>query len=314
MHAGAVASAAALHLEKKQKYLRAGLMMKISDIHLRDPFVLHESGQYFLYGTRGETAFSRKADGFDVYLSEDMLEWEGPKVCFSRPQDFWATRNFWAPEVYAYHGAYYMFATFANDGKQLGTAVLRAQSPVGPFVPWSQGTITPPDWRCLDGTLYVENGQPYMIFSREWKQVHDGQIYAVALSEDFSRAKGTPFLLFKASQGRPLVKPFLFRNYVTDGPFTFKTEDGQLHLLWSSFGKNGYMQVVAHSDNNLLHGNWQTAQQPLFFNDGGHGMIFRDKTGRAFLTLHSPNRNPKEHPIFVPLKYEENELKVERCD
>lgn len=313
-HHRAAANAVALHAEKKQKYYRAVFTMKITDIHLRDPFVLHENGQYFLYGTRGETAFSKKADGFDVYLSKDMLEWDGPKVCFSKPQDFWATKNFWAPEVYAYRGAYYMFATFANDAKQLGTAVLRAQFPVGPFVPWSHGTITPPKWRCLDGTLHIENGQPYMIFSREWKQVHDGQIYAVALSEDFRQAKGTPFLLFRASQGRPLVKSFLFRNYVTDGPFPFKTEDGRLHLLWSSFGKNGYMQAVAHSDNNLLCGSWQIVQQPLFHNDGGHGMIFRDDAGRPFLTLHSPNRNSKEHPIFIPLKYEGNELKAEERD
>ena len=31
--------------------------MKFCDINIRDPFVLVENGRYYLYGTRGETAW-----------------------------------------------------------------------------------------------------------------------------------------------------------------------------------------------------------------------------------------------------------------
>lgn len=287
--------------------------MKVTDINLRDPFVLYEKGHYYLYGTRGQTAFTKNADGFDVYTSRNLVDWEGPTECFHRPDGFWATRNFWAPEVHVYEGAYYMFATFADSGKRLGTAILRANSPMGPFAPWSEGTITPEDWRCLDGTFHVEeDGSPYMIFSREWKQVHDGQICAVALSKDLRRAVGESFVLFTASQGRPLVRPFLLRNYVTDGPYAFRSEGGKLHLLWSSFGKKGYVQLVAHSDTNTLRGNWSIRQQPLYLNDGGHGMIFRDGEGNRILTLHTPNRSLKERPIFLPLTERDGELEVKK--
>ena len=35
--------------------------------------------------------------------------------------------------------------------------------------------------------------------------------------------------------------------------------------------------------------------------DAGHGMLFRDLKGRLWLTLHSPNVHPLEHPHFIPM-------------
>ena len=45
--------------------------MKLSDINIRDPFVLVENGTYYLYGTRAKD-FGRHTGGFDVYLSKDL--------------------------------------------------------------------------------------------------------------------------------------------------------------------------------------------------------------------------------------------------
>lgn len=50
--------------------------MKLCDIHLRDPFILPDNGVYYLYGTRGATCWGA-ADGFDVYTSTDLKQWEG---------------------------------------------------------------------------------------------------------------------------------------------------------------------------------------------------------------------------------------------
>ena len=82
-----------------------------SDINIRDPFVLVHGGQYYLYGTRGATCWG-KADGFDVYTGRDLENWDGPRVCFENDGTFWADRNYWAPEVHAWDGAFYMFASF----------------------------------------------------------------------------------------------------------------------------------------------------------------------------------------------------------
>ena len=57
--------------------------MKRNEINIRDPFVLADGGVYYLYGTRGETCWGL-ADGFDVYASRDLENWDGPIVCLIR--------------------------------------------------------------------------------------------------------------------------------------------------------------------------------------------------------------------------------------
>lgn len=42
----------------------------------RDPYILTYDGTYYMYGTKGETAFDKEAYGFDVYKSKDLDSWE----------------------------------------------------------------------------------------------------------------------------------------------------------------------------------------------------------------------------------------------
>ncbi|MBQ8995046.1 MAG: family 43 glycosylhydrolase [Oscillospiraceae bacterium] len=281
--------------------------METKDIKIRDPYVLVHEGQYFLYGTRSETAFFGQAYGFDVYVSCDLKNWEGPFEVFHRPDNFWSRKSYWAPEVYFYGEQFYMFATFADEKKGLGTAVLISDSPMGPFHLWSDGYATPKNWRCLDGTLHIaKDGTPYMVFCHEWRQIHDGTICAIEMSKDLKKSIGEPWKLFSASQAEPFVKKYFFRNYITDGPFLIRTQDGVLHMLWSTSAKTGYVEAVAHSDTNELLGNWTIEDKPIYDHDGGHGMIFEDLSGRYWLVLHYPNTFGKEHPRFMELEYNEN--------
>lgn len=280
--------------------------MDLKQINIRDPFILVYDGTYYMYGTRGETAFSREAFGFDVYVSQDLETWQGPIEVFRRPEGFFSRKSYWAPEVYHRNGRFFMFATFADTKKGLGTMALVADDPCGPFTPWSDGYLTPKDMRCLDGTLYTDqDGRNYIVFCHEWKQVHDGEICVLELSEDLKTAVGRPRKLFSASQARPYVKKVFFRNYITDGPFLIRTDEGRLHMLWSTHGQTGYVQAMAHSDEDEISGNWSPDQELMYARDGGHGMIFRDLEGTYHLVLHSPNTFGKERPLFIPLKYEE---------
>ena len=63
--------------------------------------------------------------------------------------------------------------------------------------------------------------------------------------------------------------------------------------------------LVAHSDNDDISGNWTPDKELMYSKDGGHGMIFQDLKGTYHLVLHSPNTFGKEHPVFIPLKYEQ---------
>ena len=284
--------------------------MKRTDINIRDPFVLVHEGAYYLYGTRGATCWG-PADGFDVYVSRDMEEWDGPFVCFHNDGSFWADRNYWAPEVYFYQGAFYMFASFKNPDVRRGTAGLKAESPLGPFVPHSDGCVTPRDWECLDGTLYVDKaGKPWMVFCHEWVQAGDGEVDAIPLTDDLSAPAGEPKLLFRASEA-PWCKVMHHSSgvdgCVTDGPFFWRTADGTLLCLWASFSAGGYTEGVAVSSNGEIDGTF-TQVEPLFMDDGGHGMVFRALDGQLYLTLHSPNAHLEERPFFHPISERDGRL------
>ncbi len=285
--------------------------MKRTDINIRDPFVLVHEGAYYLYGTRGATCWG-PADGFDVYVSRDLEEWDGPFVCFHNDGSFWADRNYWAPEVYCYGDAFYMFASFKHPSVRRGTAVLKADSPLGPFRPHSDGCVTPKDWECLDGTLYVSrDGTPWMVFCHEWVQAGDGEVDAIPLTKDLRAAAGEPRLLFHASDASWCqVKHHSsgVSGCVTDGPFLWRTADGTLLCLWASFSEGGYTQGVAVSDNGDIDGHF-TQVEPLFMDDGGHGMVFRALDGQLLLTLHSPNTTLEERPFFHPLREENGRLR-----
>lgn len=286
--------------------------MTRGEIKLRDPFVLPYEGRYYLYGTRSETAFVGQAYGFDVYMSGDLEEWEGPFEVFHRPEGFWSKKSYWAPEVHLYRDRFYMFATFAGPRRTLGTAVLSADSPMGPFSLWSDGYITPKTWRCLDGTLYISrDGVPYLVFCHEWRQIRDGTVCALRLREDLTASEEDPFVLFSASQAGAFVKRYFLRNYVTDGPFLLRTPDDRLHILWSTYARTGYVEALAHSSTGEIDGEWAIDPAPLYSRDGGHGMIFRDFGGGCRLALHTPNTFGKEHPAFLPLAYSDGKFSVE---
>ena len=274
-------------------------MIKREDINIRDPFVLVHEGKYYLYGTRGAECWG-KGTGLDVYVGTDLENFEGPFEVFTPPSDFWADLNFWAPEVYSYKGDFYMFASFKTEGRCRGTQILKAGSPMGPFIPHSDGPVTPADWECLDGTLYIEttdNNKPYMIFCHEWVQVTDGQICAVELSPDLKRPVGEPKLLFHASEA-PWIQTIRNGAYVTDGPFVYRNEEGRITMLWSSFGKDGYTLALAHSESNTVAGPWKQDPELLFSQNGGHGMLFMTLDGKLMVSLHSPNVNLNERPCF----------------
>lgn len=284
--------------------------MKLQDIHIRDPFILLEGGRYYLYGSRGNEAWG-KATGLDVYESDDLVSWSGPSVVFTPPEGFWADMHFWAPEVHQYHGKFYMFVSFKSETACRGTQILVADTPKGPFTFHSDGPVTPRDWECLDGTLYIDrDGKPYMVFCHEWLQVKDGEMCAVRLSDDLKQAVGEPFLLFRASEPDWALKDKT--EFVTDGPWMYRTASGKLLMLWSSSAANGYVEAIAYSDNGDVTGRWQHQKQLLFDQDGGHGMIFTSKEGKLFFILHNPNNSPMERPVILPLEERDGTLAVIR--
>ena len=274
--------------------------MKCSDINIRDPFVLVENGIYYMYGTRA-AHFGVQTGGFDVYKSTDLENWSEAHECFNSADTGFNSGVNWAPEVHKYNGAYYMFATFTKDNDLRGTFILRSDSPEGPFVPHSNGAVTPYEWECLDGTLYIDKkGNPYLVFCHEHTQIIDGTVCYIKLSSDLKCSVGDPVTIFKGSSPAWADKKPEGEHYTTDGPFMFRTKDGVLLMIWSTFIGHNYIETAVKFINGEIGTEFEHLN-PIITDDGGHGMIFR-ADNKLYLTFHSPNQTDYERPRFIEIE------------
>ncbi|MGM9804208.1 MAG: glycoside hydrolase family 43 protein [Muribaculaceae bacterium] len=277
-----------------------------ADIHIRDPFVLADASSqtYYLYRSAMQDTPGGKVGGVECFTSKDLKTWSGPHTVFTVPADNWITGKVWAPEVHEYKGRYYLFATLNSsiEWKKRrqdwpaytfrGVQVFSADSPMGPFVPFSAMPTTPIDQMALDGTLYVEQGVPYMVYCHEWVQLEDGAMNVVRMEPDLSGIVGTPVRLFNASSaewstGDDHSDGTL--SYVTDGCFLYTTKTGKLLMIWSTFSNGDYAVGIAESVTGKITGPWVQQPELLFSKNGGHGMIFKSFKGQLYVILHGPN-------------------------
>lgn len=288
---------------------------KTEDIFIRDPCVLVYENKYYMYGTGAATK-----EGYGCYVSEDLENWAGPFNVFEADSDesFDGNGCYWAPECYYYNGSFYLFATYmsASSGHR-GVSVFKSSSPLGPFEEISDGHITPKSWDSIDGSLYVDkNGDAWMIFVHEWTSMPDeiGDMSYAKLSEDLSEFVTEPVKMFDAND------PLWTTSGVTDGPFPYRTKNGNLILLWSNSAiGSGYCVGIAKSSNGEIDGKWRQELFPLYSkgyyreNDGGHGMIFTDLDGRLVLSIHSPNSSTEDnmtHAVFIELEDTGSTVKI----
>lgn len=282
--------------------------MKLTDINIRDPFILKEGDTYYLYGTRAKD-FGKKVGGFDVYTSKDLVEFSEPIECFNSEGCGLNREVNWAPEVHRYHGAYYMFATFTKESGLRGVYILRSDKPEGPFVIHSDGAVTPEGWECLDGTLYIsKDAVPFLVFCHEHTQIIDGTVCYIKLSDDLTHSEGEPVYIFSGSTPEWADKKPKGEHYITDGPFMYRSKSGELMLIWSTFVNHKYCQCIAKSENGEIDGKF-IHLPPIITDDGGHGMIF-DSDDKLMLTIHTPNQTGFERPVFIELEDLGSTLKI----
>lgn len=278
--------------------------MRREDINIRDPYVLVSGGKYYLYGTRSATCWG-PADGFDCYVSADLEQWEGPVEIFHRPDGFWADRYYWAPECYELDGKFWLITTLGGEDRKKGIYILVSDSPVGPFSYYSR--LTPEDWCCIDGTLYIsEEGKRWLVFSHSFEDDGCQDMCAVELKPDLSGAAAEPIVIFRVSDA-PWAVPVPFAKaefgmdgdvYFSDGPCAVKMENGALAVIWSGWGNNGYAVGVAVSDSGSMEGPWRQEPTPIVPGGAGHGMRFTALNGKHYYALHSPNDKYMERPVF----------------
>ena len=291
----------------------------ITSIRCSDPFILPDASDhtYYMYSTGGGGRVMGRA-------SKDLVNWTEPFVVMEFPETHWAGNRAasWAAEVHPYKGKYYLFTTShtretmvslpgRGDIPHRATQIYVADTPRGPFRDFTGNKPhTPWDWAALDGTLWIEDGVPYMVFCHEWLQTVDGTMELVRLPDDLGVPTEAPVTLFKASDA-PWSGEMLelgektngmdIGGQVTDGPWVFRTQTGRLGMLWSSWGKERYAIGVAYSESGSVKGPWVQEPRPLFEDNGGHGMLFRTFEGELKLCMHwtdQRDERPGRRPVI----------------
>ena len=179
-----------------------------NDLSMSDPFIYADpvTKTYYLTSSGGRQ-----------YRSTDLVMWEGPYTVIDRTGTWCEKAGFAAAAEIHKIGDYYYYAGTWSDHSDLiqqvprrynvphnQTYLLRADSPEGPFVPFSVTPgydYQPREWDCIDGTLYEEDGHIYMVFVHEWTQLIDGTMDYIELAPDLTKTISEwPVTMFRASE------------------------------------------------------------------------------------------------------------------
>jgi len=217
--------------------------------HVADPSVVSFDGQFYLYGTTDINMGLQKGGAPVVWKSADFVNWhfEGllelgvdwNRAYFFKDKDGKDKTGYfryWAPgNVIKKDKQFYLYVTIVKPDDQLGTYVLKADQPEGPFKftngtgiyfndPINAATETKPLLDDIDGDPFVDDdGQAYIYWRRR---------KAAAMNSDLISMKGAP-----------LEIPTKFKGY-SEGPGLFK-RNGIYYYFYTLSGhasySNGYM-------------------------------------------------------------------------
>lgn len=295
-------------------------MLKTENIRIRDPYVVEHDGEYYMYSStnegQGGDAFPKDKLQMIVYKSYDLVNWSEPKAVFTYTPSVRSklVTELWAPEVHLYRDKYYAFMSFKNHTGKRGTYIAVSDRPDGEFTLLSETPQTPEENSCIDGTLYVEDGTPYIVYSLDWPHhfvesegAYVGEIWARELSEDLSRGIGEPFRLFSSNEApiskkTPHVLEYMgntVTRYGSDAPFLSRLSDGTLLVTWSPYLQDTYVVLGAVSENGKIRSSYRHLERPIFDGNGGHAMFLRSSDGAFRMCIHCPEKEGEERLLAI---------------
>ena len=239
-----------------------------------DPYIMFDkaSRTYYMYGTNGGAK-----DGFAAYSSSDLVNWKNEgQVYFGNQPDTWGINSFWAPEVYAVNGKFYMFYSAQwrenprGEWENIKIGVAVSDKPTGPFKDMSDQPLFDPGYPVIDANVFFDDdGRVYLYYSRccykhpveseiaalarekKWfNEIEESWVYGIELKPDFSAVIGEPVLILRPPvslkdtqagwESRSVTSREVNRRW-TEGSYTFKKDD-IYYIMYSAnhFGGEHY--------------------------------------------------------------------------
>lgn len=273
---------------------------KISLVPLGDPFIMLYDNTYYAYGTNAE-------DGIEVYTSNDLNKWKKEAKLALHKNDTWASRWFWAPEVYHVNGKFYMY--FSGD-EHIGVAV--SDSPLGPFKQEDKKPMLDSE-KAIDNSLFIDDdGKAYLFFDR----FNDGlNIWVAELNDDLLSIKTeTMHPCIHVSQAWEEVWP-----RVNEGPFVIK-RNGLYYMTYSANSYESPFYGIGYATADNIMGEWtKYSENPILQKPGdlvgvGHSATFTDKEGNLRIVFHAHHDTTHIHPraMYISDVYFQNEDGIDR--
>ena len=275
-----------------------------SSIFLADPTIFYNNGTYYLYGTGS----GKYADGFIVYVSHDLIKWNGPSGRSEgyalKKGDAYGDDKFWAPQVFKNNNRFYIVYA-ANE--HIGLAV--SDDPLGPFKQDNKAAIST-ETKQIDPFVFMDDdGKTYLYYV----VVANGgnRIFVAEMNYDLlSVKKETETLCIEATDKWENTANDKWT--VTEGPTVIKHKK-LYYLLYSAndFRRTDY--AVGYAVSKSPYGPWQKYEgNPIVHkketgqNGSGHGDVVKGKKGELFYVFHTHNAGDKVSPrrtAVVKLKF-----------
>ncbi len=292
----------------------------LSDItKIGDPYILKDHNIYYMYATSSQ-------EGFKVWQSSNLIDWTEKGLALDKNNvgNQWGTGNFWAPEVKCYKHKYYMTYSAISPNGKMKIRVARSNSPLGPFINWSEPFFQSDEFSYIDSDILIDAGKVYLFYVKDCSTnilngKHISQIYAVQLNADLKGIIGHPQMILTPDQTWEGLNQDWQWN---EGPFVIKHND-LYYLLYSANVYTSHDYSVGYATATSPLGDWtKSTDNPILKKDlalkvsgPGHCCITTSLDGKEFFIVYHTHTffdNPSGNRNFCidRLIFKQNKITV----
>jgi xylan 1,4-beta-xylosidase len=250
-------------------------------VKLADPTIFHEGNRYYLYGTGSP-------NGFAVYTSADLKNWQKQKQNALLKGDSYGNRGFWAPQLFKHNKMYYL--AYAAD-EHIGIA--KGSSPLGPFTQTVHKPITE-QGKQIDPFIFEDTDKKLYLYHVRLQ--NGNRIFVSRLKDDLSdidSSSVTECLYAEAGWENTANAKWP----VSEGPTVIKVNK----LYYMFYSANDFRNInyaVGYAIASSPLGPWvKYAGNPILSrkntgqNGSGHGDIFTGNNDQPYYVFHTHNSN-----------------------
>ena len=283
-----------------------------------DPVILIEGDTYYMYATNSG------CKNFHCFTSKDGINFEDAGIVLAN-EDSFGTDRFWAPEVYKYNGAYYLFYSAGCEDGLMHVQVAKGPTPLGPFKDINKKPLVSIEGKStIDAHLFIdEDDKKYLFFSMDCSTnivngIHTSQLFACTLNDDLDTVISEYKFISSPSREWEFYSGDSWRW--NEGPYVLK-HNGKYYLTYSTnmYASKEYCVGCYVSDKPLGPYKLMVDYPILNYIENeisgpGHNAFFKDFDGKLKIVFHI--HTDYEHPsgnrraCYCDAYFDENDILV----